>query len=117
MAVTLEQTIAQKQHSWLSAILNSQAFWVLIAILLACVFLSFATDAFLTTKNLYNITRNTTFVAIIALGMTLVIITGGIDLSVGSVLCLCSMVLAVTMHAGWSIYVGIAASVATALVI
>ena len=34
MAVTLEQTIAQKQHSWLSGILNSQAFWVLIAILL-----------------------------------------------------------------------------------
>jgi ribose transport system permease protein len=117
MAVTLEQTIEQKQHSWLSAVLNSQAFWVLIAILLACVFLSLATDAFLTTKNLYNITRNTTFVAIIALGMTLVIITGGIDLSVGSVLCLCSMMLAVVMHAGFSIYVGIAASVATALVV
>ena len=41
--------------------------------------------------------------------MTLVIITGGIDLSVGSVLCLCSMVLAVVMHAGYSIEVGIAA--------
>jgi ribose transport system permease protein len=49
--------------------------------------------------------------------MTLVIITGGIDLSVGSVLCLCSMVLAVTMHAGYSIEVGILASVATALVV
>ncbi len=72
---------------------------------------------FATSKNLYNITRNTTFVAIIALGMTLVIITGGIDLSVGSVLCLCSMVLAVVMHAGYSIEVGIAASVATALLI
>jgi ribose transport system permease protein len=117
MAATLEQTIAQKQHGWLSAVLNSQAFWVLIAILLACVFLSFATDAFLTAKNLYNITRNTTFVAIIALGMTLVIITGGIDLSVGSVLCLCSMMLAVVMHAGFSIYVGIAASIATALAV
>ena len=59
---------------------------------------------------IYNITRNVTFVAIIALGMTMVIITGGIDLSVGSVLCLCSMVLAVIMHAGYSIEVGIAAS-------
>ncbi len=66
-------------------------------------------------KNLYNITRNVTFTAIIALGMTLVIITGGIDLSVGSVLCLCSMVLAVVMHAGYSIEVGIAASILTAL--
>jgi ribose transport system permease protein len=117
MAVTLDQTIAQKQHSWVSMLLGSQAFWVVIAIVLACVFLSYATDAFLTSKNLYNITRNFTFTAIVALGMTLVIITGGIDLSVGSVLCLCSMVLAVVMHAGWSIYAGIAAAVAVALII
>jgi ribose transport system permease protein len=117
MAITLEQTIGQRQHNWLSAILGSQAFWVLVAIVLACIFLSFATDAFLTAKNLYNITRNVTFVAIVALGMTLVIITGGIDLSVGSVLCLCSMILAVVMHAGYSIEVGIAAAIGTALLI
>ena len=117
MAITLDQTIEQKQQSWLAEKLSSQTFWVLIAVILACIFLSFATDSFATTKNLYNITRNVTFVAIIALGMTMVIITGGIDLSVGSVLCLCSMVLAVTMHAGYSIEVGIAASIGTALVV
>ena len=49
--------------------------------------------------------------------MTIVIITGGIDLSVGSVLCLCSMVLAVTMHAGFGLWTGIAASIATALIV
>ena len=117
MAVTLDQTIAQKQHTLLSRVFASQTFWVVIAVILACLFLSFATDAFATSKNLYNITRNVTFVAIIALGMTFVIITGGIDLSVGSVLCLSSMVLAVTMHAGYSIEVGILASIATALAI
>jgi ribose transport system permease protein len=117
MATTLEQTIAHKQQNWLSRIVGTQTFWVLCAVLLACIYLSFATDSFATTKNLYNITRNVTFVAIIALGMTLVIITGGIDLSVGSVLCLCSMVLGVTMHAGYGIEVGIAAAIATALII
>ncbi|RVD51689.1 MULTISPECIES: ABC transporter permease [unclassified Mesorhizobium] len=117
MAVTLDQTIAQKQHTLLSRLFSSQTFWVVIAVILACIFLSFATDAFATSKNLYNITRNITFVAIVALGMTFVIITGGIDLSVGSVLCLCSMVLAVTMHAGYSIEIGILATIATALVI
>ncbi|MDX8497728.1 ABC transporter permease [Mesorhizobium sp. VK4C] len=117
MAVTLDQTIAQKQHTFLSRLFASQTFWVVIAVILACLFLSFATDAFATQKNLYNITRNITFVAIVALGMTFVIITGGIDLSVGSVLCLCSMVLAVTMHAGYSIEVGILATIATALAI
>lgn len=117
MAITLDRAIGQKQQSWVTSVLASQTFWVLIAVILACLFLSVATDTFATPKNLYNITRNFTFVAIIALGMTLVIITGGIDLSVGSVLCLCSMVLAVVMNAGYSIEVGIAASVGTALVI
>lgn len=117
MAITLDQTIEQKQKTVLSSILSNQTFWVLVAVILACIFLSFATDAFATSKNLYNITRNVTFVAIIALGMTIVIITGGIDLSVGSVLCLCSMILAVVMHAGYGIWVGITASIVTALVI
>ncbi|MFS8113780.1 ABC transporter permease [Rhizobium jaguaris] len=117
MAITLDQTIAQKQRNWLTALLGSQTFWVLIAVILAGIFLSFATSSFATPTNLYNITRNVTFVAIIALGMTLVIITGGIDLSVGSVLCLCSMILAVVMHAGYSIGVGIVASIGTALAI
>lgn len=117
MSSTLDKSIDQKQQSWLSEKLGSQTFWVFVAVIVACIFLSFATDSFATSKNLYNITRNVTFVAIIALGMTLVIITGGIDLSVGSVLCLCSMVVAVVMHAGYSIEVGIAASIVTALVI
>jgi ribose transport system permease protein len=117
MALTIDQPIEHKQQSLPAKLFASQTFWVVIAVILACLFLSFATDAFATSKNLYNITRNITFVAIIALGMTFVIITGGIDLSVGSVLCLSSMVLAVTMHAGYSIEVGILASIATALAI
>jgi ribose transport system permease protein len=117
MTITLDKTIEQKQQTWLAEKFGSQTFWVFIAVILACLFLSFATDSFATSKNLYNITRNVTFVAIIALGMTLVIITGGIDLSVGSVLCLCSMVLGVVMHAGFGIGIGILASVATALTV
>ncbi|QFI69824.1 ABC transporter permease [Sinorhizobium alkalisoli] len=117
MAITLDRAVGQRQQSWLGSILSSQTFWVLIAVIAACIFLSFATDTFATSRNLYNITRNFTFVAIIALGMTLVIITGGIDLSVGSVLCLCSMVLAVTMNAGYSLEVGITVSIGTAMII
>src|SRR5262245_21968671 len=113
MATTPDDSAGDMRQSWVSAILASQTFWVLVAVILACIFLSFATDSFATTKNLYNITRNVTFVAIIALGMTLVIITGGIDLSVGSVLCLCSMVLAVVMHAGFSFEIGITAAIGT----
>jgi ribose transport system permease protein len=117
MAISLEDTIARQQHTPISWIVSRQAFWVFVAALAACVFLSFATDTFLTSGNLYNITRNFTFTAIIALGMTIVIIIGGIDLSVGSVLALCSMILAVVMHAGFSIYIGILAAILTALAV
>jgi ribose transport system permease protein len=117
MAVTLEQTIDKRQHNWFSSLLTSQTFWVFVAIIVACVFLAIRQPVFLGQQNLYNITRNFTFTAIIALGMTFVIITGGIDLSVGSVLCLCSMVIAVTMHAGFSIEIGILAALGTGLLV
>ena len=114
---TLDKAIDQRQQSWLTNVFNGQTFWVFLAVVVACLFLSFATDSFATPKNLYNITRNVTFVGIIALGMTMVIITGGIDLSVGSVLCLCSMVLGVVMHAGYNIEIGIAAAILSALAV
>jgi len=118
MATSLEESISKREHvNLLSWLMSRQAFWVSMAALVAFVILSLMSDVFATQQNLFNVTRNFAFVAIIALGMTIVIITGGIDLSVGSVLCLCSMILAVVMHAGYGIEVGIAASLATALVI
>jgi ribose transport system permease protein len=117
MAMTLEQTIAKQESTFAQRLLRSQTFWVVVAIIAACAFLAWRSNAFLTPTNLFNITRNFTFVAIIALGMTFVIITGGIDLSVGSVLCLASMAIAVTMHAGFSLEVGILVALATGVAV
>jgi ribose transport system permease protein len=117
MAIALDVPTPQKAEAWSTWLASRQAFWVFVAVVVACLFLSFATNSFATTNNLFNITRNFTFTAVIALGMTIVIISGGIDLSVGSVLCLCSMILAVTMHAGYGIWIGVAASLGTALLI
>jgi ribose transport system permease protein len=117
MEIQFDDNIKRARFPLLTWLTSRQAFWVSVAVILACIFLSFATNSFATSNNIFNVARNFTFVAIIALGMTIVIITGGIDLSVGSVLCLCSMILAVVMHAGYSIEVGIAASLGTALLI
>lgn len=117
MTTTLDKAIDQRERNWLSGVFNSQTFWVFIAVVVAGLLLSVSTDSFATSKNLYNITRNVTFVAIVALGMTMVIISGGIDLSVGSVLCLSSMVLGVVMHAGYSIEIGILLAVLAALAV
>jgi len=117
MASELDIPILQQEQTWLSWLASRQAFWVFLALVVACIFLTFATNSFATPNNLFNITRNFTFVAVIALGMTIVIITGGIDLSVGSVLCLCSMILGVVMQAGYNIEIGIAAAIGTALLV
>ncbi|PKF79930.1 ribose ABC transporter permease [Vibrio sp. vnigr-6D03] len=61
----------------------------LIALLLLIVVVSFLNPNFFTVDNILNILRQTSVNAIIAVGMTLVILTAGIDLSVGSVLALC----------------------------
>jgi ribose transport system permease protein len=55
------------------------------ALIVVFIFLSIASPVFLSTDNLFNIGAQTAVVAVIAIGMTLVIITAGIDLSVGSV--------------------------------
>jgi ribose transport system permease protein len=69
----------------------------------------------LTPGNIFNVFRNFAFVGIIALGMTAVIITGGIDLSVGSVLCLTGMVTGMMMAADYSIWVAVPAGIGAAM--
>jgi len=58
----------------------------LLGLVILSIVLTFLSDRFLTVDNLLNVTRQVSINAIISVGMTLVILTGGIDLSVGSIL-------------------------------
>ncbi len=68
---------------------------------------------FLTTSNLLNVLEQTAINAIIAAGMTFVIVSGGIDLSVGSLVALSGIVLALALQAGWPVPLAMAAGLAT----
>ncbi|MFQ5651820.1 MAG: ABC transporter permease [bacterium] len=85
----------------------------LLALVVMCAILSMASPYFFTVENLFNIFRQSSVNALLALGQLLVIITAGIDLSVGSVLALCSVVAAKALKAGWPVPVAIAACLAT----
>ena len=117
MAATLDDTINRQTYSPVTWLLSRQTFWVFIAAVIACVVLSQVTDTFATKQNIFNVTRNFSFIAIAALGVTTVIITGGIDLSVGSVMGLSAIILGITMNAGHSIWMGIGAALAAALLV
>ena len=83
-------------------------------VLLYAVFAVLQPETFATTGNLRTMVRQTTTVGIAALGMTLIIILGGIDLSVGSMVALTTVVIATLLQGGvaplWAALAGIAAT-------
>lgn len=69
----------------------------LLGLILLVVILALLSPAFLTASNLAGVARQTSINALLALGMLVVILTGGIDLSVGAVLALAMVVLAMVV--------------------
>jgi ribose transport system permease protein len=106
-----------RYDSWFAQLKNLQVFWVFIAAVLACVALSLMTEAFTSERNLFNVARNFAFVAIIAIGMTAVIASGGIDLSVGSSVVLSAMAISVTMASGMGFWVSAGLALGAALLV
>ena len=68
-----------------------------------CILLTILTPHFLTVSNLLNVLEQTSINAIVAVGMTFVIVSGGIDLSVGSIVALAGVVLASALQQGWPV--------------
>jgi ribose transport system permease protein len=80
------------------------------------IFMTFANENFLTSRNLLNVGRQASVVAIVALGQALVIIGRGIDLSVGSVIGLSAVMAAVSVQATGVEALGIGAALGTGLI-
>jgi ribose transport system permease protein len=99
--VAVEDVLGHRQSGAFGNLLASQAFWVTVALAVLVAGMSWLQpQAFASADNFYNITRNFSFIGIMAVGMTAVIITGGIDLSVGSVMGAVAVVAGTIMHAG-----------------
>jgi ribose transport system permease protein len=79
---------------------NARQFGTLIGLGVLCAILWILTPYFLTVSNLLNIAEQTSINAIVAVGMTFVIVSGGIDLSVGSIVALSGVVLGVALQSG-----------------
>ena len=79
----------------------------LVALVILVLFFSIADEAFFTPRNLTNLARQTTIVGIIAVGMTMVILINGIDLSVGSIVGLSAITVTLLMQAGVNIWLAV----------
>lgn len=92
--------------------INLSKFQSIIGLVIFSIVVSLINDRFMTGSNILNILRQTSINSIIAAGMTFVIITGGIDLSVGATLALSGAVVAMLISLGYSPIVAIVAALA-----
>jgi ribose transport system permease protein len=97
MESTMKTNARQGVKKYTSAIAKFQS---LVALFVLCLALSLLTDKFLTVDNAWNVLRQISVNICIATGMTLVVLTAGIDLSVGSVLALTGAVAAGLLKEG-----------------
>ena len=92
-------------------ITKSRAFFAFVGVISLSIILSFVSPYFFTASNILNVFRQVSIIAIVAVGMTCVIISGGIDLSVGSTLALSSVLVAILLKQGISMMVSITAGI------
>lgn len=108
---------SQREMSGFQSMLHTQPFWVFVAIIVIGIVMTTISDVFMTERNMFNVTRNFAFFGIMALGMSAVICTAGIDLSVGSLMGLTGIVAGLVMQAGYGIGFGFLACMGTAALV
>ena len=98
---------------WIARMTRSRRVGTLVGLFLLGALLSFLSPFFLTASNLLNVMEQTAINAVIAVGMTFVILSAGIDLSVGSIAALSGVVMASRLQAGWPLPLAIVAGLLT----
>lgn len=108
--LTLDQPKkARLKRGFLKSMLQAREAGVLAALFVMAVFMSFVSPYFFKTENIFNLLRGMSTIGIMSIGMTMIIITGGIDLSVGSLLGVTGMLTARLMYQGISPAIALAA--------
>lgn len=89
---------------------------IYLLLLIVCLVLSLTTDTFLTTTNIINVLLQTSIIAILAVGVTFVLITGGNDLSMGAVMAVSSAAgIGLIKLQGWPWWAGMLVIIAVAM--
>ena len=96
----------KEKKKW-SRIFQHEQFTLVLTLLAICILMSLLSDKFLTSGNLTNVLRQASQIGICAIGMTMVILLGGIDLSVGSVQGLAGVAAVVVLNQTGSVCLGI----------
>src|SRR5262249_51035143 len=113
--VAIETVLSVQERTFLQRMHAGQTFWIFLVLIAVCAGMSYMEPSFRSVENFYNITRNFAFIGIMALGATGVIITGGIDLSVGSIMGVVAVASGLTLEGGHSWEAAMAAGLGVGL--
>ena len=100
-----------------TSICKDYVVYIFFALVLIFFAITIGDQGFLTLTNLFNITRTTSMIVVMAVAMTFVISAGELDLSVGSTAALAALTSALTMQAGYGWVAGVAAGLAAGLLV
>ena len=111
----ISDVVGVKEQTLFKKVVASQPFWVTVALFVLVSVMASIEPSFGTANNIGNVARNFAPFGIMALGMTIVIITGGIDLSVGSVMGLVAIVAGLFLTWEYPWYIAFAMGLITGL--
>jgi ribose transport system permease protein len=97
----MQVDLGAPKRSLANRLVGTQEAWIALAIVALGIIVSLIAPRFASSGNLLNVFQNACFIGLMALGMTPVIISGGIDISVGSILGLCGVTLGILCNLGW----------------
>ena len=103
----------EKEQTFFSKVVGSSEFGIIAALLLLCILMSFLSPYFLRHTNLINILYQISQYTILAVGMSLIILTGGIDLSVGYTVGVCGCLLAYMVDSGVNMWLALIVTIGT----
>jgi ribose transport system permease protein len=109
----VEASPALSVRSLFKRVTDWREFNVVMAVILLSAILSFSSEAFLTPGNLFSVMRAFSMTAIMAIGQTMVILTGGIDLSVGSTMGLAGLLTAILIRDGYPVELAVVGGLLT----
>ena len=110
-------TLDNRLGAAIKRITSWREFNVILAVIILSAILSVSSDVFLTTANMFSVMRAFSLVAIMAIGETMVILTGGIDLAVGSTMGLAGLMTALLIEAGYPVGLAVAAGLLSGVVV
>lgn len=99
----------------LKKVYKSSIFGIGMIFLALCLIMTIATDKFMTSTNVISVIRQFSFISIMAIGECMVIVTGGIDLSVGSVFAFSSVICVMALSAGIPLVIALLIGIASGM--